>query len=97
MALGIGLSGLAGAALAPVYSVHPLMGAAFIFKAFALVIIGGLGNVAGTAIAAVALGLMESVSSGFLPLVMVDALAFVAMIAVLMVRPQGLFGRGVRI
>ena len=97
VALGIGLSGLAGAALAPVYSVHPLMGAAFIFKAFALVIIGGLGNVAGTAIAAVALGLMESVSSGFLPLVMVDALAFVAMIAVLMVRPQGLFGRGVRI
>ena len=97
VALGIGLSGLAGAALAPVYSVHPLMGAAFIFKAFALVIIGGLGNVAGTAIAAVALGLMESVSSGFLPLVMVDAMAFVAMIAVLLVRPQGLFGRGVRI
>jgi branched-chain amino acid transport system permease protein len=97
VAVGIGLSGLAGAALAPVYSVHPLMGASFIFKAFALVIIGGLGNVAGTAIASVALGVMESFAGGFLPLVLVDAMAFIAMIAVLLARPQGLFGRGVRI
>jgi branched-chain amino acid transport system permease protein len=97
VAVGIGLSGLAGAALAPVYSVHPLMGASFIFKAFALVIIGGLGNVTGTAIAAVALGVMESFAGGFLPLVLVDAMAFIVMIAVLLVKPQGLFGKGVRI
>ena len=97
VALGIGLSGLAGAALAPVYTVHPLMGFAFIFKAFALVIIGGMGNVAGTGIAALALGLMESFGGGFLSPVLVDAMAFIAMIAVLLVRPQGLFGRGVRI
>lgn len=97
VALAIGLCGLAGAALAPVYSVHPLMGATFIFKAFALIIIGGLGNVKGTAIAAVVLGVLESFAGGFLPLVMVDALAFVLMIAVLLVKPQGLFGTGVRI
>jgi branched-chain amino acid transport system permease protein len=97
VAVGVGLSGLAGAALAPVYSVHPLMGFAFIFKAFALVIIGGLGNVAGTAIAAVALGILESLAGGFTSPVLVDAMAFIAMIAVLLVRPQGLFGRGVRI
>jgi branched-chain amino acid transport system permease protein len=97
VAVGIGLSGLAGAALGPVYSVHPLMGASFIFKAFALVIIGGLGNVAGTAIASVALGVMESFAGGFLPLVLVDAMAFIVMIAVLLIKPQGLFGRGVRI
>jgi branched-chain amino acid transport system permease protein len=97
VALGIGLSGLAGAALAPVYSVHPLMGFAFIFKAFALVIIGGMGNVAGTGIAAVTLGIMESFGGGFLSPVLVDAMAFIAMIAVLLVKPQGLFGRGVRI
>jgi branched-chain amino acid transport system permease protein len=97
VALGIGLSGLAGAALAPVYSVHPLMGAALIFKAFALVIIGGMGNVAGTGIAAVTLGIMESFGGGFLSPVLVDAMAFIAMIAVLLVKPQGLFGRGVRL
>ena len=97
VAIGIGLCGLAGAALAPVYSVHPLMGFSYIFKAFALVIIGGLGNVAGAAIAAVALGVMESFVGGFFSQVLVDALAFLAMIAVLLVRPQGLFGAGVRI
>jgi branched-chain amino acid transport system permease protein len=97
VAIGIGLSGLAGAALAPVYAVHPVMGFAFVFKAFAIIIIGGLGNVAGAAVAAVILGILESFAGGFLPLVMVDALAFIAMIAVLLFRPLGLFGRGVRV
>ncbi len=97
VAVGIGLCGLAGAALAPVYSVHPLMGFSFIFKAFALVIIGGLGNVSGAAIAAVSLGILESFAGGFLSQVIVDALAFILMILVLLVRPQGLFGTGVRI
>jgi branched-chain amino acid transport system permease protein len=97
VAIGIGLSGLAGAALAPVYAVHPLMGFSFVFKAFAIIIIGGLGNIAGAAIAAVALGIVESVVGGFLPLVMVDALVFSSMIAILLLRPQGLFGRGVRV
>jgi branched-chain amino acid transport system permease protein len=97
VAIGIGLSGLAGAALAPVYAVHPLMGFSFVFKAFAIIIIGGLGNISGAAIAAVLLGILESLVGGFLPLVLVDALAFVSMIAVLLLRPQGLFGRGVRV
>jgi branched-chain amino acid transport system permease protein len=97
VAIGIGLSGLAGAALAPVYAVHPLMGASFVFKAFAIIILGGLGNIAGAAVAAVGLGVLESVMGGFLPLVMVDALVFSSMIAMLLVRPQGLFGRGVRV
>jgi len=97
VAIGIGLSGLAGAALAPVYAVHPLMGFSFVFKAFAIIIIGGLGNIAGAAIAAVGLGILESFVGGFFPLVMVDALAFTSMIAILLLRPQGLFGRGVRV
>jgi branched-chain amino acid transport system permease protein len=97
VAVGIGLSGLAGAALAPVYAVHPLMGFSFVFKAFAIIIIGGLGNVSGAAIAALALGLLESLASGFLPTVLVDGLAFGSMILVLLLKPQGLFGRGVRV
>jgi branched-chain amino acid transport system permease protein len=73
------------------------MGFSFVFKAFAIIIIGGLGNIAGAAVAAVALGMVESVVGGFLPLVMVDALVFGSMIAMLLLRPQGLFGRGVRV
>lgn len=95
--IGIGLSGLAGAALAPVYAVHPLMGFSFVFKAFAIIIIGGLGNVSGAAVAAIALGVLENLMGGFLPQVMVDGLAFAAMILILLIRPQGLFGRGVRV
>lgn len=97
VAIGVGLSGLAGAALAPIYSVHPTMGFAFVFKAFAIIIIGGLGNISGAAIAAVTLGLLESVAGGFLPPAFVDAIAFIAMILILMFRPEGLFGRGVRV
>jgi branched-chain amino acid transport system permease protein len=97
VAVGVGLSGLAGAALAPIYSVHPAMGASFVFKAFAVVIIGGLGNLSGSAIAAVLLGLLESIAGGFLPPAFVDAIAFMAMIALLLFRPSGLFGRGVRL
>jgi branched-chain amino acid transport system permease protein len=97
VAIGIGLSGLAGAALAPIYAVHPLMGFAFVFKAFAIIIIGGLGNISGAAFAALMLGVVESFAGGLLPLAMTDAVAFVAMILVLLLRPQGLFGRGVRV
>ena len=97
VAIGIGLSGLAGAALAPVYAVHPTMGFSFVFKAFAIIIIGGLGSISGAAIAAVALGILESLAGGFLSLVMVDALIFISMIAILLVQPEGLFGRGVRV
>src|SRR5260370_1321370 len=79
VAIGIGLSGLAGAALAPIYSIHPGMGFGFVFKAFAVIIIGGLGNISGAAIAAVALGVLESVAGGFLPPSTVDAVAFIAM------------------
>jgi branched-chain amino acid transport system permease protein len=97
VAIGIGMSGVAGAALAPVYAVHPLMGFSFVFKAFAIIIIGGLGNVSGAAITAVALGVLENLVGGFLPQVLVDGMAFGAMILVLLIKPQGLFGRGVRV
>ncbi|MGA3399454.1 MAG: branched-chain amino acid ABC transporter permease [Acetobacteraceae bacterium] len=95
--IGIGLSGLAGATLAPVYSVQPTMGAAFVFKAFAIVIIGGLGNIMGAAIAAVMLGVLESLIGGFFPLTLADSAGFIAMILVLLFKPEGLFGRGVRV
>jgi branched-chain amino acid transport system permease protein len=97
VAIGIGMSGVAGAALAPVYAVHPLMGFSFVFKAFAIIIIGGLGNVSGAAITAVALGVLENLVGGFLPQVLVDGMAFGAMILVLLIKPQGLFGRGIRV
>lgn len=95
--LGMALSGIAGAALAPVYTVQPTMGLAMVFKAFAIVILGGLGSLSGAAAAALLLGLAESLAGGYFTTVLQDALAFILMIGTLLLRPQGLFGRGVRV
>jgi branched-chain amino acid transport system permease protein len=92
--LAAGLCGLAGAAIAPIQLVTPYMGQFLIFKAFALVIIGGLGNIPGAIVAALALGLVESWIGGFFEIVWQEAAVFVIMIAVLFVRPDGLFKRG---
>ena len=92
--LAAGLSGLAGAAISPIQLVTPYMGQFLIFKAFALVIIGGLGNIPGAIVAAVALGLIESWIGGFFTIAWQEAAAFVIMILVLFVRPEGLLKRG---
>jgi branched-chain amino acid transport system permease protein len=95
--VGVALCGLAGTALAPVYTVNPLMGVMFVFKAFAIVVIGGLGSLSGAAVTAVALGLIESIVGGYVSLTATDGIAFTAMIVTLLVRPEGLFGRGLRV
>jgi branched-chain amino acid transport system permease protein len=92
--LATALCGLAGAALAPIQIVQPHMGQFLIFKAFALVIIGGLGNIPGAIAAAVGLGLVESWIGGFFEAIWQEAAVFLVMIAVLVVRPNGLFHRG---
>jgi len=92
--LAAGLCGLAGSALAPIQLVTPYMGQFLIFKAFALVIIGGLGNIPGAVVAAVALGLVESWIGGFFTAAWQEGAVFVIMIIVLMLRPDGLFKRG---
>jgi branched-chain amino acid transport system permease protein len=92
--LAAGLCGLAGAAIAPIQLVTPYMGQFMIFKAFALVIIGGLGNIPGAVAAAIGLGLVESWIGGFFDIVWQEAAVFVAMIAILFLRPDGLFKKG---
>jgi branched-chain amino acid transport system permease protein len=92
--LAAGLCGLAGAAIAPIQLVTPYMGQFLIFKAFALVIIGGLGNIPGAIAAAIGLGLIESWIGGFFEIAWQEGAVFVIMIAVLFVRPDGLFKKG---
>jgi branched-chain amino acid transport system permease protein len=92
--LATGLAGLAGGALAPIQLVTPFMGQFLIFKAFALVIIGGLGSLQGAIVAAIALGLAESWIGGFFTIAWQEAAGFVIMILVLLFRPDGLFKRG---
>lgn len=95
--IGLGLTGLAGAVLAPVFTVHPMMGAPILFKAFAIVIIGGLGHLPGAVVASLIIGVSESLAGGLGSASIQDAAVFLVMIAMLQFRPMGLFGRGVRI
>ena len=73
--------------------VEPTMGGVPSYKALAIIVLGGLGNVKGTLIAALILGVIEAFGTIYLgSLLDRDALAFAFLIIVLMVRPQGLFG-----
>ena len=96
-ALGAALVGLAGVAISPLFDLYPNMGTEVIIKSFAVVIIGGMGNVWGSALAGIALGIAESYAGGLGNAVLRDAIAFVVMILILLARPEGLFGRTVRV
>ena len=77
--------------------VYPTMGAVLAYKGLAIVVLGGLGNLWGTVAAALLLGLLESLAVAYLghrfpP----EGVAFVALILVLLFRPQGLFSRARR-
>lgn len=94
--ISIVLCAIAGAVLIPIFVFQPIVGQTFLLKAFAIVIIGGMGNIAGAVLAALGLGILESLVGGFANIVWQNAVAFIAMILVLIVRPQGLFTLAVR-
>lgn len=96
-ALAAALTGLAGVVISPLFDLYPNMGTDVVIKSFAVVIIGGMGNIWGAAIAGVALGLAESYAGGLGNAAIRDGIAFIVMIAMLLARPQGLFGRTVRV
>lgn len=91
-AFGLALAGLAGVLLAPIYSVFPTMGRDFILLAFTVVIVGGMGSIAGAVIAGLALTQIQAISSLYISPVWSDPIVFGILVVVLMVRPQGLFG-----
>ncbi len=92
-AFGVALAGLAGVLLAPIYSVFPTMGRDFILMAFTVVIVGGMGSIAGVVIAGLLLTQVQAISSLYISPVWSDPIVFGIMVLMLMVRPQGLFGR----
>ena len=92
--IGTALAAAAGVMVALLNNlVEPTMGSVPSYKALAIIVLGGLGNVKGTLIASLALGVIESFGTIYLGAILDrDAIAFAFLIAVLMVRPQGLFG-----
>lgn len=84
------LAGMSGALLGPILVLTPFAGTSLIIKAFAIVIIGGFGNVGGTILAGLLVGLIESFSTQFLDPGLIDIVVFALLLLTLAVRPTGL-------
>ncbi|KAI3610285.1 hypothetical protein D8I24_0547 (plasmid) [Cupriavidus necator H850] len=96
MAIGSGLAGLSGALLAPISQVYPTMGDGLVLKAFIIIILAGMGSINGALVGGLIVGLCESFGAAYLSLAFRDAYPIVLLILVLIIRPQGLFGKAVR-
>jgi len=96
-ALGSGLAAAAGALLGPVFVVYPSMGDLASLKAFATVILGGLGSIPGATVGGFILALMEELGAGYVSSGFRDGMGFLLIIAILLVRPTGLFAQKERI
>jgi branched-chain amino acid transport system permease protein len=87
------LASLAGLLLAPVYTVYPQMGVEMILLAFIVVILGGMGSMGGSVVAALIIGIAQSILTLWMNPQRVAIAIFGIMIVVLIARPRGLFGR----
>jgi branched-chain amino acid transport system permease protein len=90
--LGTGIAGLAGLLAAPMQGVIPEMGGPVLAEAFVVTVVGGMGSLLGAVLAGMLVGIVVSVTSLFAP-EMAKVSIFALMAVVLLIRPQGFFGR----
>jgi branched-chain amino acid transport system permease protein len=93
--LGTALAAAAGLLGSTLFPFNPTFGAAELLKSFVVVVLGGLGSVAGTAIAALILAVVEVFAILVIPAYLTAAVGFVLLVLVLVIRPGGLFGQRV--
>jgi len=91
--LGAGLAGIGGALLTSFYYVFPEMGVPFTLIAFISVVLGGFGNILGPAIGAVIIGVLQSIGALIMTPSMKDILVYIVFLAILLIKPTGIFSR----
>lgn len=92
-AIGAALAGAAGAILSMIFPISPTTSSVYLGKAFIVCVLGGLGSVPGVLVGGIALGLVESVGAVLLGPDHALTIAFLLLIVLLLVRPQGIMGR----
>jgi branched-chain amino acid transport system permease protein len=95
--IGSALAAAAGALLGAVFVITPTMGDLAALKAFAIVILGGLGSITGATIGGFILAFAEEMGAGYVSSGYRDAMGFLLIILVLLFKPTGLFARAERI
>ncbi|WP_313696310.1 branched-chain amino acid ABC transporter permease [Halorarum halobium] len=94
LGIGTALAGAAGALLSMLFPITPFVGWSYLLKAFAVVVLGGVGSIAGTLVGGLVLGVSENLGTLYLGGGFRDIISFTIFLLVLVVRPQGLFGTG---
>ncbi|MFO7993514.1 MAG: branched-chain amino acid ABC transporter permease [Marinobacter sp.] len=89
---GVMLAAFAGVLAAPIYSANPTMGSNILIVVFAVVVIGGMGSIAGAIITGLLMGIIEGLTKVIYP-EFSSAVIFLVMVIVLLIRPSGLFGK----
>jgi branched-chain amino acid transport system permease protein len=97
-ALGVGLAAVAGALLAPIFSVTPDVGAVPSIRSYIIIVLGGMGSIPGSILGGIVIGLVESFGAGYFPdpsraLNYKTVFGLAIFILVLLFRPRGFFGR----
>jgi len=95
-AIGSAVGAIAGILIGPLFLVYPTMGAFAGLKGFTASVLGGMGNIPGAMIAGLLLGILESFATGFISSGYRDAVAMVILLIILLIRPQGIFGKAVQ-
>ena len=91
--IGAACAGVSGAAITPFIPVYPYVGWLFVITGFVVVVLGGMGNIAGAFVGGLIIGLADSVGAMLLPGAMKSIISFTIFILILLFKPTGLFGR----
>jgi branched-chain amino acid transport system permease protein len=93
-ALAAGITGLAGSLISQTFIIYPQMGLPFTITAFCVVVLGGMGYIPGTLWGGLILGVVESMTTTYLTAGLSLALTFFLLLTMLILRPRGIFGKG---
>jgi branched-chain amino acid transport system permease protein len=91
--VGLAMGAIGGILIAPISLLHPDLGAAFLIRGFAAMTLGGFGSLGGAVVGGLLLGLSEQYLGAYVNSALIDITAYLVIVAVLVIRPAGLFGQ----